>query len=189
MFLSSSQHKTRRVRSWRRFWRATEGSTAIEFAILAPIFFALLGATLETSIVFLTGQVLESAVQDAGRAVRTGQAQRRGDTLEKFRTALCDGTIGLVDCSKLHIEVTTVNDFKTATVNAPIDWTCKSNCDWTRPEAYAPGQGSSTVLVQVYYKYPLILTSGFFGVGQADLPDGKRLLGSVTVFKNEPFLT
>lgn len=189
MFLSRSQQKHPRTKRWPRFWRADSGTTMIEFAILAPIFFALIGATLETSIVFLTGQIVESAVQDAGRAVRTGQAQRRGDTLEKFRAAVCERTIGLVDCSQLHIEVTTVNDFKTATVTPPIDWSCRRNCGWTRPEAYGPGQGSSTVLVQVYYKYPLVLTSGFFGVGQSDLPDGKRLIGSVTVFKNEPFLT
>lgn len=189
MSLSRLQQKARNIGPWRRFRDAENGTTIIEFAILAPIFFALLGATLETSIVFLTGQVMESAVQDAGRAIRTGQAQRRGDTLDKFRAAVCNGTIGLLDCSQLHIEVTTVNDFKSATVKPPIDWSCASNCDWTRPEAYSAGQGSSTVLVQVYYKYPLVLTSGLFGVGQADLPDGKRLISSVTVFKNEPFLT
>lgn len=189
MLLSRLQRAHPRTKRWWRFWRADSGTTMIEFAILAPIFFALLGATLETSLVFLTGQIVESAVQDAGRAVRTGQAQRRGDTLEKFRDAICSRTVGLVDCAQLHIEVTTVDNFKTATVTPPIDWSCKRNCSWTRPEAYLAGQGSSTVLVQVYYKYPLLLTSGFFGVGQSDLPDGKRLIGSVTVFKNEPFLT
>lgn len=172
---------------WRRFWRADSGTTMIEFALLGPIFFGLLGATLETSIVFLTGQIVESAVQDTGRAIRTGQAQKRGDSLNNFRAAVCSRTLGLIDCSQLHIEITAVNDFASATVKPPVDWNCKSKCGWTRPESYSPGQGSSTVLVQVYYKYPLVLTSGFFGLGQSNLADGKRLIGTATVFKNEPF--
>lgn len=188
MFPSEPHKKTRRPNLWRRFRRADGGTSIIEFALLGPIFFALIGATLETSVVFLTGQVMESAVQDSGRAIRTGQAQRRGDTLATFRNEICSRGLGLFDCSQLHIEVTPVDSFKTATVKPPIDPACSKLCDWTRPEDYRPGQGSSTVLVQVYYKYPLVLTGSFLGIGMADLPDGKRLMGSVTVFKNEPFV-
>lgn len=189
MLLTKLHRKSARSAPWWRFWRSERGTSIIEFALLGPIFFAMIGATLETSVVFLSGQIMESAVQDAGRAVRTGQAQRRGDTIENFRAEICDRTIGLFDCSELHIEVTAISNFTTATVVPPVDWNCTKSCSWTRPEQYSPGQGSSTVLVQVYYQYPLVLTSGLFGLGLADLPDGKRLLGSVTVFKNEPFLT
>jgi Flp pilus assembly protein TadG len=189
MFLRRLQRSSPSASGWWRFFRSERGTSIIEFALLAPIFFALIGATLETSVVFLTSQIMESAVQDAGRAVRTGQAQRRGDNLEKFRGEVCSRMLGLLDCSQLHIEVSAVSNFKTATVIPPIDWNCTKSCSWTRPEHYDPGQGSSTILVQVYYKYPLVLTSGFLGIGMADLPDGKRLLGTATVFKNEPFLT
>lgn len=188
MFPSKSHQTAQCTNRWWRFWHADRGTTIIEFALLGPIFFALIGATLETSVVFLTGQIMESAVQDSGRAIRTGQAQRRGDTLATFRNEICQRGLGLLDCTQLHIEVTPVDNFKTATVTPPIDPTCTKSCGWTRPEDYRPGQGSSTVLVQVYYKYPLVLTSGFLGIGMADLPDGKRLVGSVTVFKNEPFV-
>ncbi len=39
--------------------------------------------------------------------------------------------------------------------------------------------------MQVYFQYPIIVDIG--GLGLANLPGSKRLLGSTTVFRNEPF--
>ena len=44
----------------RRFRRNRRGSAAVEFALIATPFFALLFAIIETSIVFFAGQVLET---------------------------------------------------------------------------------------------------------------------------------
>lgn len=161
----------------------------IEFALLALPFFAIMAAILETSLVFMSGQVLESAVQDASRMIRTGQAQQRGDTLASFRSNVCDRLYGLFsDCSGLHVQVSVVSNFQSATVTTPVDWTCDAeNCGWTKDEEYKPGQGSNVVLVQVYYKFPVLLNLPLVGGGMANLNDGKRLLGGVTVFRNEPF--
>ena len=59
----------------RRFRRNRRGSAAVEFALVAPVFFALLFAIIETAIMFFATQVLETMTQDAARAVLTGQAQ------------------------------------------------------------------------------------------------------------------
>ena len=67
------------------FARDERGATAIEFALLALPFFTLIFAILETSIVFLAGQILDSAVQDASRKIRTGQAQKPATTSTSFR--------------------------------------------------------------------------------------------------------
>ena len=68
----------------RGFARDDSGVTAIEFGLLALPFFSILGAILETSLVFLSGQVLESAVQDTSRLIRTGQAQVASVTAAQF---------------------------------------------------------------------------------------------------------
>lgn len=166
------------------------GVTAIEFGLLAVPFFSLIGAILETSMVFLSGQVLDSAVHDASRLIRTGQAQAEavatGFDEDTFRARVCARTFGLFgDCSGIFVRVTLVTDFASATVTPPVDWDCETDCGWTEPEVFNPGQGSSIVLVQAYYKWPIILPLG--SVGMANLADGRRLLGSVTVFRNEPF--
>lgn len=168
----------------RGFLRDERGVTAIEFGLLALPFFAIVGAILETSIVFLSSQILDSAVQDSSRLIRTGQS--KAFTIESFRANVCSRLYGLFgDCSGLFVKVNVVTDFKSATVVSPVDYTCKTNCGWATTESYATGGGSAIVLVQVYYKWPTVLNIG--NLGLANLADGKRLLGSATVFQNEPF--
>jgi hypothetical protein len=37
----------------------------------------------------------------------------------------------------------------------------------------------------VFYRYPVVIPLG--PLGMADLGDGRKLMGSATVFQNEPF--
>ena len=69
-----------------------DGAVLIEFALLAVPFFALIFAILETSITFLAQQVLDSALQDATRSIRTGQSQTSWNTDEFPRRG------GAADC-------------------------------------------------------------------------------------------
>jgi len=165
--------------------RDERGATAIEFGLLAVPFFAIVGAILETAMVFLAGEVLDSAVNDANRKILTGQAQSAGYDLTAFRSDVCAHTWGLFDCANIHFRVTTVNDFATASVVPPVASDCEAPCDWDAVQLFDPGQGSSVVLVQAYYKWPTILDFGGFNL--ATLPDGSRLLATVRVFRNEPF--
>ena len=168
------------------FLRDERGVTALEFGLLAPPFFAILAALLETSVVFLSGHVLESAVNDASRQIRTGEVQQAHVTPEGFKALICDRLYGLYsDCDALHVEVRELTNFTSASVTPPVDFACKKDCGWTRDEAFAPGKGSSTIMVQVHYKWPLVLDFGIFSM--SDLPDGKRLMGAAAVFRNEPF--
>lgn len=184
----------RRLLGLRRhnFLRDERGVTAVEVGLLALPFFMIIGAILETSVVFLAGQVLDSAVQDASRLIRTGQAKGMGIVNEAtFRTNVCSRLYGLFsDCEeRLHVEVDLVTNFSSATVSPPIDMlACKSDpdlCEWSRPEKFAPGQGSSIVVVQVYYKWPVVVGLGGYTLG--NLNDGTRLMGGSTVLRNEPF--
>src|SRR6266581_1507167 len=67
------------IRSFRnvlnRFRRNRRGSTVVEFALVAPMFIALLFAIIETALMFFASQVLETALQDSARLIMTGQAQ------------------------------------------------------------------------------------------------------------------
>jgi hypothetical protein len=170
----------------RAFGRDEGGVTAVEFGLLALPFFSIIGAILQTSLIFLSGQVLESAVYDASRAIRTGQAQAANMTIEGFRDDICGRLYGLfADCDGLHIRVGQLSNFQSASVLEPIDKNCTAPCNWTQPEAWSPGAGKAVVLVQVFYRYPVVIPLG--PLGMADLGDGRKLMGSATVFQNEPF--
>jgi Flp pilus assembly protein TadG len=178
-----------------RFRRDERGVTAVEFGILALPFFTLIAAILETSFVFFAGQILDSAVQDASRLIRTGQLQTgvaANNTLESFRTRICNGLYNMMTCANVKVKVSVVANFASATVTYPIQTgaACTTTggvttCNWTITEGYTPGAGGDVVLVQAYYKWPTLVRLPGFNL--QDQVDGTRLLGAVRVFRNEPF--
>src|SRR6185369_9176211 len=93
----------------RAFARDERGVTAIEFGVLALPFFTVIFAILQTAIMFLTSQVLDSALEDASRKVRTGEAS--GYNLTQFRTLVCDSTYNLIDCSQIQLRSAVISGF------------------------------------------------------------------------------
>lgn len=176
-----------------RFHRDERAVTLIEFGILALPFFTIIAAILETALVFLAGQILDSAVQDSARLVRTGQAQTAEYDSADFRAAICAGLYGIFDCTsgagaRLRVNVAVISNFATATTGYPLQTgeNCTADeCDWTLADDYVPGIGGDVVLVQAFYKWPTLVNLPGFNL--QSLPDGSRLLGSSRVFRNEPF--
>ncbi|MEN3364062.1 MAG: hypothetical protein V7606_1336, partial [Burkholderiales bacterium] len=107
--MSSPAAPTASVRNaLRRFRRNRRGSAAVEFALVAPVFFALLFAIIETAIVFFAGQVLETVTQDSARLILTGQAQTAAYTQADFkRVVVCGPLINvLFDCTNgIYVDV------------------------------------------------------------------------------------
>src|ERR1700732_998768 len=83
---------------FRRFRRNRRGSAAVEFALVAPVFFALLFAIIETAIVFFASQALEVGTQGSARLMLTHQAQDSGMTETQFKTDLCNRISVLFNC-------------------------------------------------------------------------------------------
>ncbi len=183
------------IRRARAFGGDEGGVTVIEFALLALPFFTIVTAIVETALVFLAGQILDSAVQDSSRLIRTGQAQTGTPAYnaEAYRAAICAGLYQMFDCDpaddKLRVSVTVITDFGAAAIGYPLKTgeDCEQDkCDWTLADEYKPGKGSDVVLVQAYYKWPTVVNLPGFNF--QTLPDGSRLLGASRVFRNEPFV-
>lgn len=181
MTRSTLQKTTLRRLLLRRLIRNERGAVAVEFGILAPFFFAVLAATLETALVFFAGQILDSGVHDTSRLIRTGQVQEAHMTAADFRGLVCDKLYGLFDCGKIMIVVRNLPNFAGFSTALPYD----DDGEWTIENAFSPGEGMTIVVVEVYYKWPAILNIPGLNLGIT--PDGKRLLAAVRVFRNEPF--
>ncbi|WP_051213338.1 TadE/TadG family type IV pilus assembly protein [Maritalea myrionectae] len=165
-----------------RFRKDERGVTVVEFGLLALPFFAIIGAILETGLVLLASQVLDSAVHDATRIVRTGEAQRNGYNMPEFRAVVCDKTFGLFDCNKLRIRVQVIDNFANAKSNNPVD----KDGNWIVTSSFRPGQRNQVVLVETYYKWPTILNILGFQLGNLN-GGNAMLMSSSRVFMNEPF--
>jgi Flp pilus assembly protein TadG len=165
-----------------RFRRDQQGATAVEFALIALPFFALLFAILETALIFLVGQALETATEDSARLIRTGQAQQQGFDEEDFRTSICDQVVLLYKCpSKLVLDVRTEDNFAGVDLSTPVAGGQLADDDF----GYDDGNGESIVVVRAFYEWPTL--TQFLGGGFTKLANGNHLLTAAAAFRNEPF--
>ena len=172
----------------RNFSRDDRGVTAIEFAILGVPFFTIIFAILETAMVFFAGQVLDSAVEDASRLVKTGRAQAASYNLTNFRTLMCGYTFNLFgDCSQIKIKVAKITNFTSASTALTVQTCTATTCTWTITEGFVPGAGREVVQVFAYYRWPLLINLPYFNL--KNQPDNYRMLASTRAFRNEPFQT
>jgi Flp pilus assembly protein TadG len=166
-----------------RFGRDESAATAVEFSLVALPFIALMFAILETGLLFFASQTLETAVANAGRLVRTGQAQQEGLTMDTFKDKICDQVMSLFDCTaKLKLDVRTYQDFADLSLTRPLDADGNLKTDDFK---YDPGKGSQIVLVRAYYEWPTFVTR--LGNNLANLPNGNHLIAAAAAFRNEPF--
>ena len=166
----------------RGFVRHEEGSTAIEFAVVAAPFLALVFAILETALVFFAAQTMETAVADASRLIMTGQAKAGGFDKAKFKDEVCKHIVAMFDCKGgMQVDVQTYANFAIADTSKPLDADGKLKTNFV----YSPGCPGDIVVVRVMYLWPLYITT--FGFTLADMAGNKRLLISTAAFRNEPF--
>jgi Flp pilus assembly protein TadG len=171
--------------------RENSGAAAAEFAMIAPIFLLVTFAILETSMVFFANMILDNAVMDSGRLIRTGQAQNGNMTQADFRSAVCDQVKIMLSCDpdKLLVDVRSFANFSASAFPPALDAAGNLNPNLN---AYQPGgssdvAGSSIVLVRVFYKWQLytpLFAQYFENMGKGS---GMRLIAFSTAFKNEPF--
>jgi Flp pilus assembly protein TadG len=186
-FLMPSAAPTVRVRgAWRRFRRNRRGSAAVEFALVAPAFFALLFAIIETGIMFMAGQVLESVTQDAARSILTGQAQTAGYDMAHFKSnVVCpSGSLAsvLFDCvNGVYVDVQSYPSFSSITFSTQID----GSNNFINNMQFNPGGPGDKVVVRLFYQWPLFVTG--LGYNIANLTGSKRLLIGTAAFQNEPY--
>jgi Flp pilus assembly protein TadG len=169
----------------RRGWRGDErGSAAVEFAVIAPVFFFLMFVIAETALVFIAEQVMDNAVFETARLIRTGQAKAMSKA--DFTTQVCNRMSVFVNCTSpgFFIDVKSYSSFSTMSTNNP---TIDTDGNFTDPQSFDAGGPSTIMMVRVYYQWP-VMTIPFtpFSLSTAGL-SGKRLIGTFAVFKNEPF--
>jgi len=175
------------------FVREDDGSTALEFALIAPIFFSVILAIFEIGIIYGSNVLLESAANKAARAVRTGQVYTGslptldvGTQKALFEAALCHELI-LIDCASLSYDVQAFTNF--AAANSVV------NCDASGAidsPSFLIGDPAQIVVLTVVYPYRPIIPNPLAYAGRdwksaAEGGCNGLSMRSVMVFRNEPF--
>jgi Flp pilus assembly protein TadG len=170
------------------FIRDEKAATAVEFAMVAPLFFLMLGVVLETGLMMFTEYVLQTSVQEAARLVRTGQAQEQKMTAARFKDEVCDLAGIIIDCkSDVTVYMRADTNFTTLTANVPSFLSIGPGDDGT------PGAGmndcgapsESVALIATYdWDFSIPYFMSFLGNRKSD---SSRRMAGFAMFKNEPF--
>ena len=169
----------------RRFRRNRQGSTAVEFALVAPLFFAILFAIIEAALVFFAGQLLELGTAESARLMMTHQAQDSGMDETAFKTDLCNRIKVMFNCDgnpdNITVDVKVFTPGTAITITDPI-----VSGSLTGPFSYSlPPSGSpNTIVVRAFYKWPLFVTG--LGFNLANINGSQRLLAATAAFHIEP---
>jgi len=179
MNLQSNTHRRRRT-----FLRNDNGATAVEFALVAAPFIALLLGTIQTFMVFFAGQQLQTIVTQTSRLILTGQAQDQGLSQAAFAQKLCAHVAVLFTCANIMIDVEAYTSFSAANTGAP-PLTYNGSGQVTNVWQYNPGTPGQIVVVRAMYQWPVFL--GPLGFNLSNLANGDRLIMASATFKNEPY--
>lgn len=186
---NAAPKKKAKSRSFLKRWgRDAEGTTAIEFALVAMPFFLFAFGILGLGLHFFTNNALEHAVDTAARKIRTGQAQKEGKTLAQFKQMVCDAGVGYINCdSRLKIHVQSGANWsdivpRPCITNGSLTSSAGQDADLL---SGSTGEASVAVLVTACYEWSLAQKLPFLLMG--DLSNGSALIQASAVFRTEPY--
>jgi Flp pilus assembly protein TadG len=185
MFRNLSRHLRRRARAVARFCLSRGGTTAVEFALIAPPFLALLIAILQTTSYLFAQQALQTAVVAAGRLILTGQVQNANLSQSDFQTDdVCPLLPALFTCTNLYVNVQTYTDFAAASTTIP-SLTISSSGTISSTGAYSLGGPGDVIVLQLVYPWKII--TGPLGALLPNFSNGYSEIMGITAFRVEPY--
>jgi Flp pilus assembly protein TadG len=160
------------------------GTPAVEFALVYPIFLAIVLATLQAATIFLVKAFFESTAEEAARTVLTNQVGAL--TAAQFQTQICNDLTALFDCSEVTVEL---EPLPAGTTNlAALLPTFDASGNLVGGPTVDVGVNSAVpgtdMMLVVMYPWPVF--GGPLGLNFANMGNGKMLMTSTQVFRIEP---
>jgi Flp pilus assembly protein TadG len=164
------------------FKGAQQGATAVEFALIAPAFIAMLVAIFQTTVFLFAQANLQAAASQAGRLFMTGQAQNGGMTQAGFQAAVCPMVQTLFTCSSLVIFVQSASSASGLNTATPQMYNSQNQLS---SGSFNPGSPGDLMVVQI--GYPLPVVTGPLGFMLGGNANGTASVWGVAAFRVEPY--
>lgn len=173
----SSRRTLQRGVQLARFVRDKSGAAALEFAMVALPFLAMVICIIEVGVDFFFFSQIDYAAHKAAQEIRSGSVQMQKLTADQFKTnVLCPKLSGFT-CSSVRINVVVIKESEEWWAWSP------TNIDPTTAR-WCPGGAADTVLLQIAYPVPL---ATMIWAGSQSTANGVRYYLSAAAFRNDPF--
>lgn len=180
-----------------RLKRNEDGATAVEFALVAAPFFAMLFGIMSVCQMFFWMFTLENAVWTAARGLRTGAVQTAqagspyagltGTALyTAFKQQICNQSVNATDCmNNSSVIIQSSSTFSGIAAPNCLNNTNGIIADNTAMNAFNPGAASQVLLVTHCYSWKFGAKLPFLKF--TTLSDGGVLIQSSAALRTEPY--
>lgn len=158
------------LRGLHRLRHARAAATALEFALVAPLFLLLTLVIMEDGLMLFCQSLLDNATRDAARQVKIGTVT----TSTQFQTAVCNDVSAVLDCNKL-------NSYVLGGLAFPSSITMPAASGSGPTMTFTTSLTASFVVVEVTYSSSLI------SPWLSSIMASNWVLTSVQAFQNEPY--
>jgi len=187
---------------FRRFQQNAQGTTIIEFAIVAPLFFFILFAIIEFGLIRFSQVAVEAAVTQASRTSAVGTSSAGCDRACSVRALVQRKTSGLISGDTVTISASVVGTGETSPPDiclteppgTPPTGQCKqpdgsdgayqdnnANGRYDGPGNLTLGNAGDVVELRVSYPWRVQIP-----LMRSLFDDGVYMISSTTLVKNEP---
>lgn len=178
-----------------RLLKDRSGATAIEFAIVAPVFFALTFATFEVGWYYFVSSSVDAAAVESARYIRTGQAYKDGYTNQASRDTFLQQEVcrslrymPQEQCAnKTTVEVKTYASYAALAADASALVCTDDQQSAQDAVPFNTGTDRSIIRVRICHIYKTL--NPFIGFSLAQNENGERRLAASFVLRVEPDAT
>ncbi len=168
----------------RYFARDEKASPTVEFALVAPLFFAIVLATLQAATIFLVKAFFESAAEAGARIVLTNQTESM--TTAQFKAQICAELTALFNCGQVTVELTPLPTGTTNLSSLLPQFNSKGNLVGTPPVDVGANAGAAGTDMLLVVMYPWPVYGGPLGLNFSNMGNGAMLMASTQIFRIEP---
>ena len=163
-----------------------DGTVALEFAMIAFPFFAVLLIVLNSALMLFCNAVVQGAVTEAARQIQTGQMKNvdasncaspapTNSAIAAFEASVCGSLYGQLPCGNITFDVRTFANFGSISLPAPSGST---------KYCFNTGGSGAIVAVRVIYNWQNAVT----GLGKLlNLTSNTTPIQYTIIMQNEPF--
>jgi Flp pilus assembly protein TadG len=168
------------------FLRDRRAGAAVDFALTLFPFLIVLMVMINSALLLLAGQVLQTAATSAARLVLTGQAQNGNYTAAQFKNSICANLTVMFNCaSNLYIDVESTSTSSFSSINLANPTNANGTLN-TTGFGYSLGNPGDLVIVRLIYQWP-IAGSGLVGALMNPVSPNNYTLVATVAFRNEPY--
>lgn len=172
----------------RRYAKDEQGATAIEFAIVAPVFLGLMFSIFEVGWFYFINASVDSAATDAARIIRTGQADGLSAG-EFFNFFVCPKISIIGECSeRLTVEVKKYDTFADLAADASAPFVCRdANQEDIDDISYDTSEELAIYRVRLCVIYDTL--NPVIGMNLSENGLGQKKVTASYILRSEPYKT